>query len=327
MLILALLVCLLMFAAGCSSKSGSAPMPSDAHIPSYSDSSDHSFSGGTLPVEAPADGSGNVFTGRKVIRNASLTVQTLEFDAFMNGITERINAFGGYIESNSVDQRSYYSNGSLRSAAMVVRIPAERLDDFLREVDGLGNITRREEYVNDVTDQYTDVEARLASLRTEYEALLGLLSRAETLDDILRLQSRLTEVRGQIESLERQLRSYDSQIDYSKVSLDVCEVLRATAVEPETFGQEVSRRFKESLEDVGGALSDFAKWLLGESPRILLVLLIFVFPPIIVLICVRRARKRARSGEGSSRRRARTQRNAAPEAPKAGNEGQGAKEN
>ena len=74
------------------------------------------------------------------------------------------------------------------------------------------------------------------------------------------LQDRLTDVRYEMESYESRLRSYDSLIDFSTVTLNISEVERETRTEDETFGQEISRRFRESLEDVGDSARSFAIW-------------------------------------------------------------------
>ena len=279
--------------AGCSAKSS---VPHNGA--SYEAKNDYGYLSdyeSPMSTQAPSSQSGDdVLAGRKIIRNAELTVQTLDFDSFINGAIEKINSLGGYIESNSVDGNSYSSGRSMRSARLVARIPAEKLDEFLSVIDGLGNVTSRREGLSDVTDTYVDIEARIASLRTEYDTLLGLLEKAETLDEILKLQDRLTDVRYELESYEARIRSYDSQIAFSKVSMSISEVERETPVEEETFGQEVSRRFRESLEDVGEGFRDFAAWLIGNLPMILVWLVLLVaLPLIIVLICVKSAKKRA----------------------------------
>ena len=287
-----ILTALLVFAAliftGCSKGSSSNYLPSPHEAYYDSDVSFNGNAGQNVQPEQPKD---DVLSNRKIIRNAELSVETLEFEDFLSTVTKRVSELGGYIESNSVDSRNY-SKGSLRTANTVVRIPAAKLDEFLNDINGLGNVIRREEGLSDVTSQYVDTEARIASLRTEYDTLLELLSQAESLDAIIQLQDRLTSVRYEIESYESRLRSYDELVDFSKVSMSIMEVERETAVEKESFGQEVSRRFSESLSDVGNGFANFAKWFLGEFPRIIVVLALLALPLIIVLIIIRSVKKR-----------------------------------
>ncbi|MBR6428684.1 MAG: DUF4349 domain-containing protein [Clostridia bacterium] len=257
---------------------------------------------GSYAPADPADASTpDVAVGRKLIKDAKLVVETLEYDKLYAGLTENVRALGGYVESFTVGEKGSYAYASdsltrpLRRASMVVRIPAEKLDEFLSNVEGLGNVISKAQSTKDITDSYVDTEARLASLRTEYDTLLGLLEKASSLDEILTLQERLTEVRYSIESYERTIRTYDSQIAFSTVSLEISEVERVTPVEEETFGQEIKRRFGESMEDVGMGLRDFAAWFIGDLPHIVMVLLFFVALPLaIVLIIVKSVKKKNR---------------------------------
>ena len=176
-------VCCLLF-AGCA---GNAKYP-DASMPmqdgGWNYNNKEAFYDGAAPDNAaapmdPGSTDPQLPLNRKVIRNAELKAETLEFDAMMSALNAKVNELGGYVQSNSVNGRSYGSKTALRTAHMVARIPAEKLDEFLTAVDGLGNVISRNEKVDDVTDSYVDIEARLASLRTEYQTLLDLLSKAQ----------------------------------------------------------------------------------------------------------------------------------------------------
>ena len=184
----------------------------------------------------------------------------------------------------------------------MIRIPADSLDAFLDTVDGLGNVTSMSTSMRDVTTNYVDSEKHLEALRTEQDARLEILKSATTVEDIITVQDRLSYVKYEIESYESILRSYDDQIDLSTVTLYLSEVERETVVEKETFGQEVGRRFKESLESVGDFFRDLGAWLFGNAPSIVVFL---VFNGVIVLIIVlsikggikRRAKRRAKKLE------------------------------
>ena len=295
-LILVLLICFSMLFAACAKYSPAAD--NYAPEPAYDQTAmegaiiNHGSPAGTSSPSSPGD----VLPGRKVIRNAVLSVQTLEFDKLLDALDTKLAELGGYVESRSIRNNDYYyydyRSSNMRRADMVLRIPADRLDEFLNAVDGLGNVTSREEKIDDVTDSYTDTEAKLNSLRTEYDTLLGLLEKADSLDYVITLQDRLTQVRYEMESLEARLMNYDNLVEFSTVTLSINEVERETPVSEESFGQEVSRRFKESVQDVGDGLRTFAAWLFGDSPRILVWLIVLAIPAIIIISAIRRSRTR-----------------------------------
>ncbi len=289
-IILAVLLLSVTLLCGCSARSfgvgqsDSSAKEAEAYYPGSA-----AFDAKDPAESAPSDVTA-VLSGRKIIRNAELSVEALDFDSFIRSMNERVRAYGGYIQSNYVDS-SDYSSGRLRTAETVVRIPAEKLDDFLSDVNGAGNVTRQQEDVADVTDNYIDTEARLSSLRTEYNTLLGLLERAENLDEIIQLQDRLTNVRGQIESYEAKLRSYDNSIDFSTVTMHIREVEQETVVTEESFGEETSRRFNESLNEVGDGFKSFAKWFIGNLPHIVVALLFIALTLFIVFFSIKKTKK------------------------------------
>lgn len=266
--------------------------------------------GGKTDAE-PASESGNkppfdALQGRMIIKNAELTVQTLEYDSFMTSLTERIASFGGYISNSSQSGRALSNPDNLRSASLVVKIPAEKLDEFLKAVGTLGNITRQSENAEDITTAYVDTEAKLEALRAEHDALISMLEKAEAIADIIVIQDRLNEVRYEIEAHERIIRSYDDQVAFSTVSMYINEVKRETPAGDETFSQEVSRKFSESLADIGHGFTRFSVWFLGNAPKILIWLVLLIVIPLIIILSIVKCRKR--------RKKQRTKlKNAAPE--------------
>lgn len=159
-------------------------------------------------------------------------------------ISELVSGAGGYVESQSVDGRSLSYRGSYyeRSASVTARVPAEKLDEVVAGVGGLCNIVSRSENMDDITDSYFDAQARLDSLRQQEASLLEILSKAEKLEDVVQLQTALSDVRYQIESLTAQLKRMDSQVTYSYLNMDLREVVeyQETAAKPKTFGEKLS---------------------------------------------------------------------------------------
>lgn len=229
--------------------------------------------------------------GRKIIKNGDLSVQTLEFDAFIESLNQAIARMGGYVQSSRVNNNTYYRN-RMRSADITARIPADRLDEFCDQISQIGNLTYKNLYTQDVTLTYVDLESHVKALRTEQQTLMELLEKAESVEDIITIQSRLSDVLYEIESYESTLRTYDDQIAFSTVNLSIEEVMRETAVEPETASEEIGRRFKENWQDVKEGLARFGINFVSELPVILLWVLILGGIAAIILCLVRTAPKR-----------------------------------
>lgn len=208
-------------------------------------------------------------SNRKLIHNYNLDVETLEFDSFISTIKTEVNALGGYIENSSVSGNSY-NYSSIRYASFVCRIPSDKAVEFISAVGNLGNITYSYEDTKDITLTYVDTEARITSLQTEYDRLIELLAEADSIDSIIVLQQRISEVQYQLESYKSQLRTYDNLVDYSTVNLNIYEVKRITSAEQETVWERISSDFGDNIYDIWVDAQDFFVWFVANIPYFIL---------------------------------------------------------
>ena len=260
---------------GCGSKSMMATESAVADSAAYDDMAYDSGYDTTEEASAEEAGSGAVTsengieevqeTDRKLIRNVNLSLQTKEFDTVLDNMSQKIKDLGGYIQDSSVwGSSSDYS--SSRSASYTLRIPSDKLDEFIDVVETLGNVTYKNESVDDVTLRYVDVESHKKALETEQERLLALLEKAENVEDIITIENRLSDVRYELENYESQIRLLDNQIDYSTVYVDISEVSRVTDTGKQGFFEEVASRFSDSVYVVLMGLRGFAIGILGSLP-------------------------------------------------------------
>ncbi len=249
-------------AAGATSES--IAMDTAAAMPQeVAEAASEEMDGGAITSENGIDPAAE--TGRKLIRTIRLELQTKEYDELLDGIGKKIQEMNGYIENSSVWGNSYTSS-STRNCEYTVRIPSDRLDEFVQVVGELGNVVYKNEYVEDVTLQYVDVESHKKALEIERDRLLELLEKAENLEDLLAIESRLSDVRYELENYGSQKRYLDNQIDYSTVSLSITEVERITDTGKKTFFQEIAERFGNSLYGVGRGLRSFVIVFIGSLP-------------------------------------------------------------
>lgn len=213
-----------------------------------------------------------VAQGRKLIRRVSIDAETKAFDDLMTGLTEKITELGGYIESREADSGSsyYYSSRYNRHCSMVIRIPADLLDEFIAHVNENANVTYTSETTEDITLEYVDTEARVEALETERERLLDLLEGAETLTDILEIEERLSEVSYQLESYASRMRTYDNLVDYATVNLSISEVQELTPTEEPTVWERISEGFSDSLSDIAEGAVDLFVWFIAKLPKLII---------------------------------------------------------
>ena len=243
---------------------------------------------------------------RKLIKTVNISAETEAFDELVPQLQKRVEELGGYIESISVyDVGSYYVEDTMqkqRCAQMTARVPKEALDGFLAQVGEQTNVTSRSENVEDVTLQYVDLDSHKKVLLTEQERLLALMEQAESVEDIITIEGRLSEVRYQIESMESQLRTYDNKIDYSTVYLSIEEVRKYSAPQTATVWERIGTGFMKSLEDIGFGIRDLAIYFVIDLPYIILGILGIVAAFFVIRAILKRSlqRKDAKEDAGEN---------------------------
>lgn len=207
-----------------------------------------------------------VNTGRKLIRTVSLNVETTDFIKLLDSLTQAVTSMGGYIEQSDISGNSISDSQDRRNAYLTVRVPSNKLDGFVAQVDAEGNITNKSENTQDVTLQYSDIESRKKTLAVEQERLWDLLAQADSMDAVIALESRLSEIRYQLETMESQLRTYDNQVDYSTVMLNINEVKVFTPTAPDSVLTRIHKGFSRNLKNVGNGAVNFMVWFLSSLP-------------------------------------------------------------
>lgn len=218
-------------------------------------------------------------TNRKLIKNVSLSVETKEYDSLVNNITNDINALGGYVEYMDVRNSSYNSSRTSRYASITARIPAAKLYEFVNAVGEVANITNKTESVQDVTLSYVDMESHKNMLVTERDRLIEMLEECETVEDMIFIEDRLTDIRYQIDSMESQLRTYDNLVDYSTVNISIQEVVTYTpqVVDEKSDWERLTEGFAENFFGVASGIKEFFIELIIALPVLIVVAAVFAF--------------------------------------------------
>lgn len=225
-------------------------------------------------------------SNRKLIKTVNLDVETKDYDGLISNLETQIAELGGYIESLECYGSDY------RYASITARIPAAKLDGFVKQIGETANVTGRSESVEDVTLQYVDLDSHTRMLEEEQERLLELLETASTIEDMITIESRLGEVRYQLESMKSQLRTFDNQVDYSTVHIDVDEVIELTPVVELTDGERIIQGFTKSVADVLYGIKEFFIALIINIPYIIVWAIVILIILLIVRAFVRYSDKR-----------------------------------
>ena len=257
------------------------------------------------PKDAPAameetyvEGAGNSLTtsdtgstalpdSRKWIITMDMSVETENLDTMLEELDAHILELEGYVEGQNVHNGSAYSTRRYRSASLTIRIPADVVDQFTQEVEGICNVVSSNKNLEDITLTYVSTESRMKALQTEEARLLELMEQAETMSDLLEIEARLTDVRYELESVTSRLRTYDNQVNYATIYLYIDEVQEYTPVAERTVWQRISEDFVSNLKSLGDDIVDVFVWVLVSSPYLVVYAVLIVA----LLVVIKKLRK------------------------------------
>ena len=225
-------------------------------------------SNSSLKESADGTSQSGALKSQKLIKTVTINAETEELDTLLANIDTRITELNGYVEARQVYNGNPNSSRS-RYADLTVRIPVDALDQFVDHVSEASNIVSSNEDTQDVTLTYVATESRINALRTEEKRLLELLAKAQTMDDLLLIEARLSEVRAELEKHTSQLRLYDNLVDYGTVHLSITETQVFTVVEEETLWQRIGSGLRENWKSLAETAEDVFVFLVTSLPYLI----------------------------------------------------------
>jgi Domain of unknown function (DUF4349) len=165
--------------------------------------------------EAEVETKESIDPNRKLIKNGSLEFETLDLEKTSKSVKSKIWALKGYI-STETDSKEEYRH----EKRITVRIPAANFDTFMSKInEDVQEYDRKEINIEDVTDQFVDIQARLKNKKQVEEKYIQLLKKGVSVADILKIEEQIGEIRGEIESVEGRLKLMENQVNYSTLHI------------------------------------------------------------------------------------------------------------
>lgn len=244
-----------------------------------------------VEMESEADSGlsgGKATPGSRIIRSVYLSLSSRQFADDLDRIKTVIREKNGYVESSdlSADARSR------RYASITARIPSENLDSFLASAKGIGYMTSISESGEDVSEQYTDTEARLQTQRNKMERLQALLAQADAVEDLLAIETEIANTQYEVDLLTGALQGYDSRINYSAVTIDLAEesMTPSEGSRQRSLWERITDAVRDAFAGMAMFLEDMVVLLAIVLPYIALLAVLATIVAIIVKL-VRRKQK------------------------------------
>lgn len=270
-----LLILGLMLTSACAPAGAPPPMPPEipaptpAPAPSEELLEDKGYPSTAVPGEPAVE--------RKIIKTGYITLEVEDVAETMGKVAEVADALGGYVVSSHKYEEERGISGSV-----TIRVPADRFDEAFDRLHQLAiNVPYESTEARDVTEEYVDLQARLHNLEATEAQYLALLEKATTVEEMLKVQQALSDVRGEIERIEGRINYLERTSDMALIEVSL----------EETMGLAEPWSASDALKSAVRGLTTFGRGL--ATGFIWLGVFCWVWIPILVLWLRRRRRSKA----------------------------------
>jgi hypothetical protein len=263
--------------AGCTSGSGGSSSSSDGGGVAVDGGTS---SGGEAPVAGQAP---DVANGRDVVVTGYLAMVTSDPLRAADDARAVVERSGGRLDGITKEPKSEFQDAS---SQLVARIPSQRLDDTLDEVEALGRVQSLSTTSNDVTQQTTDLDARITSLQSSVDRLRQLIGNATSTTDLIAIETALSEREANLEGLTAQRDYLADQVDYATITIAFTTPAGAPDAPPTDFWGAIVAGFAALMAALGWTLI-----AIGAALPWLVFLVLLAAIALLIVRLVRRGRR------------------------------------
>lgn len=261
---------------------------------------------GTDPSSDPAAQTDLQKSNRKIIYTGNISLQTLEYDQASNSIHAKITQYGGFIESEDTyndDPYWYYkertgsaANRTRRNLNITARIPADQFDAFMKDLEKDGQVVNSSINARNVSVTYATREASKKALEIEQSRLLEMMEKAESVEDMIRVEERLTEVERELNSEKTELSALDRDVNFSTIYISLQEVFEySEKVVEVTYGERLRKAFGRAVDGFVNFWQELILFIVETFPFLIMLA--------IVIVLLRRLLRRRREKKAVERAR------------------------
>ncbi len=283
---------LILSLAGCGSSTSSTENTSAAYVEEYDGGAyeaaadyamddydyDEDYDEDGTAIEELTDENDEAQSSQKLIYTADLNIETLSYTETMDSIRELISSTGGLISDETTSDSTYNwyysdSKSGLMTTYMTVRIPTDQYETFLDSLEGTGSrILNKTQSVENITRRYNDQTVLVSALETQQERLQEMMQQAETIEEMILIEDRLTEVQTELNQARSRLSTMDTDVAYSTINLTIKEVRETTptVTQPLTFGERFVRTVSNTASGFIEFIQDFILLLVASLPYLIL---------------------------------------------------------
>lgn len=254
---------------------------SKSYNDSYEETASYDSDESSLDYDSAESEADIVKNNMMIAKDVNISIDVEDVDTFDTDIKAKVEQFSGYFESTEITN---FNNEweTYRYGYYTMRIPSEKLEDFLTLVDGAGLVTSKTIEAEDVSLEYVDIQAHLTALENERNNLNRLQDMAVSLSEILDIQDRLSSVQAQLDSYERQKLLLQGRVKYSKVKLTARQERNIEHPIRQVFDVQFGKKL---LDGLGAAFEVFVDIVVAIPVIIVIIFFIILFIFIMIKVC------------------------------------------
>ena len=277
------------FSSGNEDSLGISSSASDSSPESTSDSS-------TSITNLSNSAQDSIIDKEMLIYRCEATIDTLDYNSSVTSFKSLLQDLGGFVEQeNYSDGAGYYdyivdeSQKQQRYTA-TVRVPSAKYDTLINSLGDLGDVRSKESSVENVSQEYKDAGVRMEILQAKEKAYVKMLEKSSNTQEMLQIESYLTEVQVQIEQLKSRMMTIEADVAYSYLNISINEVSHYKD-KPKT-NDTFLKRLRNTLVETVQNFAEFLEWLLFLLIHLFPYAILFSLVFIIVRKCCKVYRKK-----------------------------------
>lgn len=282
------------FSSGNEDSSGISSSSSDSSPESSSDSLASSTSTSTTDLSTSAQDS--IIDKEMLIYRCEVSIDTLNYNSSVTSFKRVLQDLGGFVEQeNYSDGAGYYdyivdeSQKQQRYTA-TVRVPSAKYDTLINSLSDFGDVRSKESSVENVRQEYKDAGVRMEILQAKEKAYVKMLEKSSNTQEMLQIESYLTEVQVQIEQLKSRMMTIEADVAYSYLNISINEVSRYK--DKPKINDTFLKRLRNTLVETVQNFAEFLEWLLFLLIHLFPYAILFSLVFIIVRKCCKVYRKK-----------------------------------
>lgn len=214
----------------------------------------------------------------KIIRTGNIYAWTKDYEKFMDEMTAKVEAWGGYIENNTTEVYQAYEDDKLMRGNLKIRVPQEKFDEAVSYLEEAAEVRRKNISEADATKEYYEKDNKVKNLEVQEQNLRELFEKAATVEEMLQIENELNRVRTEIDSLNISLADIDDRASMSTIDLEVEEVKEAdfTLKSEEGVWKRAREGFISTVNGIARGIENLIVDLVSSSPLLVPAIIIFI---------------------------------------------------